>query len=159
MTQEIMTPAEPWATLPPGEYAIVELFGHTTLVGLAFEVERFGAKMLAIRPLFNGALLDEILHGGSAIYRYTRCSPKIAWEKQPTSDYQLPAAVRAIVPPTMIEAAPASSIDASASIAECESVDLCEAAPATSAAITECLTCESFDLCEQAGRCLAQDSA
>ena len=27
---------------PPGEYAIVELFGHTTLVGRISEIERFG---------------------------------------------------------------------------------------------------------------------
>ena len=36
------------AAHPPGEYAIVELFGHTTLVGRIAEVERFGAKMMAL---------------------------------------------------------------------------------------------------------------
>jgi hypothetical protein len=48
------------AELPPGEYAIVELLGHTTIVGRIGEVERFGAKMMAIEPLFAGALLPVI---------------------------------------------------------------------------------------------------
>jgi hypothetical protein len=84
--------------LPDGDYAIVELFGHTTLVGRIEEVQRFGTKMLAIQPLFDGELLGPILHGGAAIYRLTPCSREIAWDRQPTRGYQLPAAIRAIVP-------------------------------------------------------------
>ena len=38
---------------PPGDYAIVELLGHTTLVGRITEVEKFGTKMLAIETLFK----------------------------------------------------------------------------------------------------------
>lgn len=41
-------PAAPEIAYPPGEYAICELFGHTTLVGRITEIERFGTKMLAI---------------------------------------------------------------------------------------------------------------
>jgi hypothetical protein len=60
---------------PPGEYAIVELFGHTTLVGRIAEVERFGTKMLAIEPLYDGQLLGCVFHGGASIYRLTPCTP------------------------------------------------------------------------------------
>jgi hypothetical protein len=89
----------PWEAVVDGEYAIVELFGHTTLVGRIAEAERFGAKMLAIQPLFNGRLLDAIFHGGAAIYRLTPCTREVAWKKQPTDTWNLPPAVRAIVPP------------------------------------------------------------
>lgn len=83
---------------PPGEYAIVELFGHTTLVGRITEVERYGAKMLAMEPLFNDALLPVTFHGGAAIYRLTPCSADVAWAKQPRHGYQLPPSILAIVP-------------------------------------------------------------
>jgi hypothetical protein len=95
--------AEP-AVYPPGEYAIVELFGHTTLVGRIEEVERFGAKMLAIEPLFKGEFLPAIFHGGAAIYRLTPCSGEIAFARAPRQDYQLPPAIRAIVPPALLPA-------------------------------------------------------
>jgi hypothetical protein len=71
---------------------------HTTLVGRIEEVQRFGTKMLAIQPLFDGELLGPVLHGGAAIYRLTLCSREIAWARQPTQGYQLPAAIRATVP-------------------------------------------------------------
>jgi hypothetical protein len=74
--------------LPDGDYAIVELFGHTTLVGRVEEVRRFGADMLAIQPLFGGQLLGPVLHGGAAIYRLTPCSREIAWGQQPTQGHQ-----------------------------------------------------------------------
>lgn len=92
----------PWDVLAPGEYAIVELFGHTTLVGRISEVERFGAKMMAIETLFNEKILDPVYHGGAAIYRLTPCSRQIAWEKQPRQAWQLPATIRAVVPPTAL---------------------------------------------------------
>ena len=87
---------------PEGDYAIVELFGHTTLIGRVAEVERFGAKFLALEPLFNGTLLPAIFHGGAAIYRLTPCSPEVAFKRQPTHAYQLPPAVVAIVPPALL---------------------------------------------------------
>jgi hypothetical protein len=87
---------------PEGDYAIVELFGHTTLIGRIAEVERFGAKFLALEPLFNGTLLPAIFHGGAAIYRLTPCSPEVAFKRQPTHAYQLPPAVVAIVPPALL---------------------------------------------------------
>lgn len=88
----------PWSALPDGEYAIVELFGHTTLIGRVEEVERFGAKMLCIQPLFSRVLLDPVYHGGAAIYRFTPCTKKIAWDRQPMHDYQLPPTIKAVVP-------------------------------------------------------------
>ena len=95
--------AEP-VSYPPGEYAIVELFGHTTLVGRIEEVERFGSKMLVIEPLFNSDFLPCIFHGGAAIYRITPCSATVAFARQPRTDYQLPPAIRAIVPDRLLPA-------------------------------------------------------
>lgn len=96
--------------LPPGEYAIVELFGHTTLVGRIAEVERFGAKMLAIEPILAGQLLPVVFHGGSAIYRFTPCSAETAHAKAPGNAWSLPPSIRAILPPALIEA-PKATID------------------------------------------------
>jgi hypothetical protein len=90
------------AELPIGEYAIGELFGHTTLVGRIAEVERFGTKMLAIEPLFNRVLLPAVFHGGAAIYRLTPCSPVVAWERQPTQRYELPPTIFATIPPAAL---------------------------------------------------------
>jgi hypothetical protein len=90
--------------LPPGDYCIVEFFGHTTMVGRYAEVERFGTKMLALEPMFKGELLPVIFHGGSSIYRLTPCSPEIALKRAPDHEYHLPPAVRCIVPPAMLPA-------------------------------------------------------
>lgn len=91
---------------PPGDYAIVELFGHSTLVGRFAEVELFGSKMLALEPLFNDVLLPAVFHGGAAIYRMTPCSADVAWKKQPRQSYQLPPAIAAIVPTILLSPAP-----------------------------------------------------
>lgn len=96
--------AQTWESLPAGEYAIVELFGHTKLVGKVEEIERFGTKMLAIQALFGGAMLPTVYYGGSSIYGMTPCSAEIAWAKQPRYEHSLPASLRAIVPPTLLEA-------------------------------------------------------
>ena len=88
--------------LPTGDYAIIELFGHTTLVGRIAEVERFGTKMLAVEPFFRGALLPAVFHGGAAIYRLTPCSAEVAWRRQPTRNYELPPAIFATVPLSML---------------------------------------------------------
>jgi hypothetical protein len=84
--------------LGPGEWAIVELFGHMTLVGRIQEIERFGSKMMAIDPLFNGNLLPTVFHGGASIYRLTPCDISVAWRRQPTRNYELPPAILATVP-------------------------------------------------------------
>lgn len=96
---------------PPGEYAIVELFGHTTLVGRIAEIERFGAKMLAIEPLFNNAFLGVVFHGGAAIYRLTPCSAEVAWHRQAKQPYELPTAIRATLAPEQLPAPAANFID------------------------------------------------
>lgn len=99
---------------PPGEYAIVELFGHTTLVGRVAEVERFGAKMMALEPLFRGELLPAVFHGGAAIYRLTPCSAEVAFARGPKDEWQIPTAIRCIIPPAMLEAAPFATLDGDA---------------------------------------------
>lgn len=109
---EIMPPAAPWEALPEGQYAIVELMGHTTLVGRVTEIERFGTKMLGIEPIFAGQLLPVVLQGGAAIYRLTMCSPEAAWKKQhkPEQMWALPDPIRTIVPVALLPAPePASS--------------------------------------------------
>ena len=105
-TAEIMPPVAPWEALPDGQYAIVELMGHTTLVGRVTEIERFGTKMMGIEVLFAGQLLPVILQGGAAIYRLTMCSPEAAWKKQhkPEHMWSLPDPIRAIVPVALLPA-------------------------------------------------------
>lgn len=84
---------------PPGDYAIVELFGHQTLIGRVTEVERFGTKMLALECLFRGTLLPPVLQGGASIYRLTMCDAETAWRQQPKQEWSLPASIRATLPP------------------------------------------------------------
>ena len=93
---------------PPGDYCILELFGRTTLVGRYGEVEQFGAKMLAIEPLFDGTLLPVVFHGGAAIYRLTPCCAAAAFAHQPRENYELPSAIRVTLPELLL-AAPATS--------------------------------------------------
>lgn len=88
---------------PAGDWAIIELFGHTTMVGRVAEVERYGTKMLAIEPLFDDKLLPVVFHGGAAIYRETPCSAEIAFKRQPRHDYQLPPAIRSTLPVGLLE--------------------------------------------------------
>lgn len=91
--------------LPSGDYCIVELFGHVTLVGRYKEVEQFGTKMMAIEPLFQDTLLPVVFHGGAAIYRLTPCEPETARKHQPMHGYQLPPAIKANVPASLLSAA------------------------------------------------------
>ena len=90
-------------TMPAGDYAIVEFFGHTTLVGRIAEAEKFGSKMLLLEPLFNGHMLPPVMHGGASIYRLTPCTPEIALERAPSSAWSLPPSIRATVPPLALE--------------------------------------------------------
>ena len=105
----IIEPPRPWETIMDGDYAIVELFGHTTLVGRIEEVERFGTKMLAIQPIFAGKLLDPIYHGGPSIYRLTPCSREIAWTRQHKEGWQLPPTIRAVIPVDQLPPLPETS--------------------------------------------------
>lgn len=86
------------ATLPPGDYAIVEVMGHRTLVGRVTEVERFGTKLMSIEPLFSGELLPGVLIGGASIYQFTPCTPEVASARQPKQVWQLPASIAATLP-------------------------------------------------------------
>ncbi|GGJ13993.1 hypothetical protein [Neoroseomonas lacus] len=89
---------------PAGDFAIVELFGHTTLIGRIAEVERFGAKMMALEPLFANELLPAVFHGGASIYRLTPCTAEVAFARQPREAWQLPAPIRCIVPAGLLPA-------------------------------------------------------
>ena len=89
-------------SLPDGEYAIVELLGHRTLVGRITEIERFGSKLLQVEPIFQGKLLDPVIHHGSSLYGLTPCSKQIAAERAPKHDWQLPAPIRARIEPALL---------------------------------------------------------
>lgn len=83
---------------PLGDYAIVEVLGHRTIVGRIAEVERFGTKMLAIEPIWQDELLPAVMIGGASIYQLTSCSAEVAFAKQPRAAYQLPPSIAATVP-------------------------------------------------------------
>lgn len=90
--------------LPDGEYAIVEVLGHRTIVGRVTEAERFGTKLMSIEPLFNGRLLPAVLIGGGSLYQFTPCSREVAAKQQPKETWQLPASVALALPPAMLRA-------------------------------------------------------
>lgn len=90
------------ATLPEGEYAIVELLGHRTLVGRIEEVERWGSKLLRIEPIYRGKLLEPVYHHASALYGLTPCSREVAADRSPKHDYHLPPAIRARLGPELL---------------------------------------------------------
>jgi hypothetical protein len=79
--------------LPEGDYAIVEIMGHSTLIGRIKIMATYGTEFLQVEPIFNGRLLGPVLHGGASIYRLTMCSREIAFSRAPTKRYHLPDAV------------------------------------------------------------------
>lgn len=88
--------------LPPGEYAIVEVLGHRTIIGRVEEIERFGATLMQIEPLFAGRLLPPVLIGGGSIYQFTPCTAETAALRQPRQEWQLPTSIRAVLPPDLL---------------------------------------------------------
>jgi hypothetical protein len=92
-------PAPAAADLPPGDYAIAEIMGHSTMIGRYTEVERFGTKMLSLEPIWENKLLPAVFVGGASLYRFTPCSRETAFDRQPKHRYQLPPAVAATLPP------------------------------------------------------------
>ena len=88
--------------LPDGDYAIVEIMGHCTMVGRISEVQRFGTSLCQIEPLFDGRMLEPVFQGGQSIYRLTPCSKAVAWDQHPRREFQLPSAVRARVQPLLL---------------------------------------------------------
>lgn len=94
----------PRPALPDGEYAIVEQLGHRTMIGRVAEVERFGAKLMQIEAIFDGQLLTPTFIGGGGIYAFTPVSIEVAAARAPTSRYQLPPALAALVPPAALPA-------------------------------------------------------
>lgn len=88
---------------PPGDYAIVEILGHQTLIGRVEEVERFGSRMLRIEPIFCGVLLGPIYQSGGSLYRFSSCAADVAFARAPRRLYQLPDAVRAAQDPGVLE--------------------------------------------------------
>ena len=111
MTAMTDTENDPPRELPPGDYAIIELFGHIMLAGRIAEIERFGTKMLAIEPLYRGELLPPVFYGGGSIYGLTPCSAEIAHARSPRENYQLPPALRATLPQEALPAPEADEID------------------------------------------------
>lgn len=104
-----MTNEDNACPLPDGEYAIIEMMGHRTLVGRVCEVERFGTKLCAIEPVFGTGLLGITLIGGGSFYQFTPCSKEVAWDRRPRSQFSLPPVIAATLDPAML---PAPSSDA-----------------------------------------------
>jgi hypothetical protein len=92
----------PSPVLPDGEYAIVEMMGHRTMVGRISEVERYGIKMLALEPIFRDQLLPAVLTTGASVYQLTPCSKEVAQARQAKREYDLPAPVLAALPPALL---------------------------------------------------------
>jgi hypothetical protein len=90
--------------LPDGDYAIVEVMGHRTLVGRVEEVERFGTKLCSIQPLFGGKLLPAVLIGGGSLYQFTPCTKEVAARRSPTQLFQLPPSIAAVLPSDLLPA-------------------------------------------------------
>ena len=88
--------------LPDGQYAIVECFGHTTLVGRVEEIERYGGKFLQIETLFNSVFLPPRLIGSGAIYAFTPVEREVAWKNQAREEWNLPPSLRSAIPPRML---------------------------------------------------------
>lgn len=88
-------------SLPPGDYAIIEALGHRTYAGRVAEVERFGAKLLQVEPLYRDWLLDPVLLSGGALYQFTPCPPAAAWARRAQAEYDLPSSVTAALPDLM----------------------------------------------------------
>jgi len=121
MAQPADEPPKPTAAdLPEGEYAIAELMGHSTMIGRYIEVERFGAKMLQLEPIWQNKLLPAVFIGGPSLYRFTPCTREVAFARQPTGSYQLPDAVRATLPPEQVKALPRPSFEYENEYAEAE---------------------------------------
>ena len=100
MTDAVTDPPAPAPdpARPEGEYAIVEVLGHRTIVGRTSEVERFGTKFLAVEPIWEGALLPAVLIGGASIYQLTPCSAEVAFVRAPKHHHQLPPSIAVTVP-------------------------------------------------------------
>jgi hypothetical protein len=97
--------------LPDGQYAIVECFGHTTLVGRVEEIERYGGKFLQMETLFNSQFLPPRLIGSGAIYAFTPVEREVAWKNQAREEWNLPASLRSAIPPIMLSAPEADPYD------------------------------------------------
>ena len=85
-------------TLPEGEYAIVEVIGHRTLVGRISEVARFGTTLLQVEPLYAEFMLPAVMIGGGSIYQLTPCPPDVAWRRRSKSQWDLPDTVKHTLP-------------------------------------------------------------
>jgi hypothetical protein len=85
-------------SLPEGEFAIVEVLGHRTLVGRVTEIQRFGSSLLQVEPFFTDMMLGPVLIGGGSIYQLTPVTAEVAYAQRPQQGYQLPPPVQATVP-------------------------------------------------------------
>ncbi len=89
------------ATQPAYEgWAIVELMGHRQTAGRVAEVEYAGARMLRVdSPKPDSAeMIVTQFYGGSAIYCLTPCEEDTARKLLARQPYNLPPAVRLVLP-------------------------------------------------------------
>ena len=86
------------ASLPAGQYAVVEQLGHARFVGRFEQVEAFGAQFLKIEPLFGDWLLPPVLLGGASLYRFTPCTAATAWGMRAKYRHELPPSICSQIP-------------------------------------------------------------
>lgn len=72
------TPAP--ATASGARYAVVELMGHATHIGLLTEVDMFGSKLGQVEALQPDGTTVTVHFGGGAVYRITATTEEAAKE-------------------------------------------------------------------------------
>lgn len=89
---------QPNNTTAPGEWVLLEVFGHRRHWGLLTEVERFGAKLARIDEFPPDATEPTATHfyGGASIFSITPVTEESA--RQQVGDYR-PAAVQSLPAP------------------------------------------------------------
>lgn len=86
---------------PEGQFAKVEMMGHRTLFGRVSEVERFGAKLMRIEPIFAGKLIAdaEVLINGASLYCFTPLTAAQAFANAPDRSYLANETINLLIAP------------------------------------------------------------
>ena len=93
-------------------WVIVELMGRRQTAGLVSEVTLAGATMLRIgTPAADGDMVATQFYGGQAIYALTPCEESVARNLLAGQPYNLPPAVRLVLPDSPALPAPSRAKD------------------------------------------------
>lgn len=81
---------------PPGNYALVVLFGRAEIVGRISEAEVCGVRMLAVEALVGGEMLPPAYFGHHAIFSISPLGARAALSNSPRRRDGLPVPVRVL---------------------------------------------------------------